>query len=66
VQPVIFGMIFYNFYMYLWPRSLLKEVNKWIHNFIWFGDVSMKKLVTVYWEKVCHHAKEEGYGDQIA
>ena len=43
-----------------------KEENKWIRNFIWFGDVSMKKLVTVYWEKVCHHAKEEGYGDQIA
>ncbi|GAU21095.1 hypothetical protein TSUD_10120 [Trifolium subterraneum] len=42
--------------------SLLKELKKWIKNFIWSGDIFQRKLVTVSWKKLCRPYSEGGLG----
>lgn len=46
VNLIIHSMLLYNFMIYFWLISLLKDIDKWTHNFIWFGDIMNKKLVT--------------------
>ncbi|KAF6152725.1 hypothetical protein GIB67_021385 [Kingdonia uniflora] len=48
--------------IYKWPRSLIKEGDSIISNFIWTGDPSRRKGITVKWEKVCKPLKEGGLG----
>ena len=33
-KSVISSMLFYSFSVYMWPQSLLKMLERWIHNFI--------------------------------
>jgi len=42
--------------------KLLKEVESWIRNFIWSGDIAKRKLVTVSWKKTCKTFAEGGLG----
>lgn len=37
VKSVIFPMQLYSFMLYVWPSSLLKEIQVCIKNFIWSG-----------------------------
>lgn len=53
VKFFIQGMLFHTFYVYDWPSSLRKELDRCICNFIWSGDNLKRKLVTVSWRKVC-------------
>ena len=46
--------------IYSWPISLLKDTEKAIRNFIWSGDISKRKLVTVSWKNVCKPLNEGG------
>ena len=39
IKSVINGTLLYSFHMYSWPRALLKEVDCFIRNFIWSGDI---------------------------
>jgi hypothetical protein len=60
VRSVILGMLVHTFSVYSWPVSLIKDLERWMRNFIWSGDVNQRKLVTVSWEKVCSSFKEGG------
>lgn len=44
------------------PVSLIKEIEKCVRNFIWFGDIEKRKVVTVAWHKVCKKIDEGGLG----
>jgi hypothetical protein len=55
-------MMMYSISVYSWPSSLIKDLEKWIRNFLWSGDVNKKKLVTVAWHKVCTPFHEGGLG----
>jgi len=48
--------------IYSWPKKLLKEIENWSRNFIWSGDISKRKLVTVSWKKTSKPLSEEGFG----
>jgi len=48
--------------IFSWPTSLLRDMEKWIRNFIWSGDTGKKQLVTVSWKKVCVDKDEGGLG----
>jgi hypothetical protein len=48
--------------IYSWPVSLIKDMEKWMRNFLWSGDINKKKLVTVAWHKSCKPLKEGGLG----
>ncbi|XP_019435927.1 PREDICTED: uncharacterized protein LOC109342391 [Lupinus angustifolius] len=62
VKSVMQGMLIYSFHIYNWPSQLLKHLDSYIRNFIWSGDVKVKKLVRVAWYKICNHAKVGGLG----
>lgn len=60
VKLVIFGMIQHIISIYNWPSSVIKEVEKYVRNFIWSGDVNNRKLVIVAWYKVWKTPDEWG------
>jgi hypothetical protein len=60
VRSVIQGMLIHSISVYSWPVCLIKDLERWMRNFIWSGDVSQRKLVTVSWKKVCSSFKEGG------
>ena len=41
---------------------LLNDLDKWIINFIWSGDVDKRKLVIVPWNKSCRPIIQGGLG----
>lgn len=62
MKSVIQGMFVYNFHVYAWPISLIKTVDYWVRNFIWSGDISTRKIVTVAWSTVCNPLAVGGLG----
>lgn len=62
VKSVVTSMLTHTFAIYSWPISLLKDMERCIKNFIWSGDTSKRKLVTVAWKKICNPYEEGGLG----
>lgn len=62
VKSDIQGMLIHTITIYDWPVSLIKDIEKCIRNFIWSGDISKRKLITVSWKKVCKPTSEGGLG----
>jgi hypothetical protein len=62
VKSVIHGMLIHSITVYSWPISLLKDLERCIKNFIWSGDITQRKLVTVAWKKLCRPFNEGGLG----
>jgi hypothetical protein len=53
----------YSLYRHLFlPVKLIKELEKWIRNFIWSGNINQRKILTVAWNNVCKPFKEGGLG----
>ncbi|XP_026419654.1 uncharacterized protein LOC113315607 [Papaver somniferum] len=52
----------YNMSIYRCPRSVLKECEKIIRNFLWSGDPNVRKLITLKWDNVCSPLEEGGLG----
>ncbi|KAF6161562.1 hypothetical protein GIB67_009441 [Kingdonia uniflora] len=61
-RAILNSLPIYNMVIYKWPRLLIKEGYSIIRNFIWTGDPSQRKGITVKWEKVCKSLKEGGLG----
>ncbi|KAF1894368.1 hypothetical protein Lal_00027127 [Lupinus albus] len=62
VKSIIHKMLVYSFHIYHWHVSLLNQIVKGIRNFLWYGDIGKKKLVTVSWGKVCPSMQSGGLG----
>ena len=62
VKSVIHSMLIHCITNYSWPVLLIKDLERWMRNFIWSGDVNKRKLVTVAWHKVCSPINEDGLG----
>ncbi|KAL6221415.1 hypothetical protein ACLB2K_009166 [Fragaria x ananassa] len=62
VKDIFQSMLLHSFSVYLWPSSLLKYLAVCARNFIWSGDVAIKKLVTVSWKQLCCPRNEAGLG----
>jgi hypothetical protein len=52
VKSVVQSMLLHCLTIYSWPIKLLKDLEKWMRNFIWSGEINKRKLVTVSWHKV--------------
>ncbi|XP_026383538.1 uncharacterized protein LOC113279035 [Papaver somniferum] len=48
--------------VYKWPSRVIKECERIIRNFVWTGDPSKRKQVTLKWNKVCSPLSEGGLG----
>lgn len=62
VKSVILNMLTHSMAIYTWHVSLLKNIEKWIKNFIWSGDTTKRKLVTMAWKKLWKPYEEGGLG----
>ncbi|XP_026416392.1 uncharacterized protein LOC113311808 [Papaver somniferum] len=60
VKYVLCIMPVYNMSVYKWPKSVIKECEKIIRNFLWSGDPAVKRLVTVKWDEVNSPISEGG------
>ncbi|XP_019431726.1 PREDICTED: uncharacterized protein LOC109338843 [Lupinus angustifolius] len=54
VKSVYQSMLIYIFKIYAWPSQLLTYLDTCFINFIWSGDIKVRKLVTVSWSQVCN------------
>ncbi|XP_043717833.1 uncharacterized protein LOC122665760 [Telopea speciosissima] len=62
VRSVMCSIPVHNFSVYLWPTSIMELMERWIRNFIWCGDASSSKAITVRWSKLCRPKSEGGLG----
>ncbi|OVA16906.1 Reverse transcriptase zinc-binding domain [Macleaya cordata] len=62
IKSVLLSFQVYNMAIYKWPKSIIKEVEKMIHNFLWTSDCSKSKMITSAWHKVCRPMNEGGLG----
>ncbi|XP_026399466.1 uncharacterized protein LOC113295339 [Papaver somniferum] len=53
-------MPIYNMSVYKWPKSVIQVCERIIRNFLWSGDPSVNKLVTVKWDEVNSPVEERG------
>jgi len=60
VKVVVQSMLLHTMSVYSWPISLLIEIEKWIKNFIWSGDITKNKIITMAWKKICASYEEGG------
>ena len=60
IKSSIYGSLLHSFMIYKWPSTLLKYIEKAIHNFLWTSSISSRKLVTVVWDKYCYPINEGG------
>ncbi|XP_058742332.1 uncharacterized protein LOC131614798 [Vicia villosa] len=62
VKSTIQGMLTHSMSIYSWPISLIRRIEKAIKCFIWSGDSSKNKVVTVGWSSMCLPFNERGLG----
>lgn len=62
IKSVVQSMLLHCLTIYSGPVKLIKDLEKWMRNFIWSGYINQRKLVTVSWSKVCKPIKEGGLG----
>jgi len=62
IKSVVQSMLPSCLTIYFWLVKLLKDLEKWMMNFIWSGDINQRKLAIVSWHKVCKSVKEGGLG----
>jgi len=53
IKSVIQRMMIYSITIYSWPAKLINELEKYMRNFMWSGDLDSRKLVTVAWKTTC-------------
>ena len=51
VKSVVTSMLTHTFAIHFWLVSLLRDMERCIKNFIWSGDTSKRKPVTVAWKR---------------
>lgn len=54
-------MLLHSILIYSLHIGLLKQVEKWTINFIWSGDITKRKLMTISWSKMCKPINEGGF-----
>jgi hypothetical protein len=62
VKSVLQSMMVYSITIYSWPISLIKELEKYMRNFIWSRDLQSIKMIIVSWSSVCKSMDKGGLG----
>lgn len=62
VKSVLQSVLMNNFKVYLWPGSLLKEIQACARNFIFSGSSRRQKLALFSWDRICYPKTEGGLG----
>nr|KYP63322.1 hypothetical protein KK1_017891 [Cajanus cajan] len=62
VKFILHRMLIHSFQVYKWIISLLKLIEYWFRNFLWFGSIYCSKPNTIPWHVVCSDVDECGHG----
>jgi hypothetical protein len=62
IKSVVQSMMIYSISIYSWPVRLIKELERYLRNFLWSGDLNVRKCVIVPWKIVCSPIDEGGLG----
>ncbi|XP_026419415.1 uncharacterized protein LOC113315338 [Papaver somniferum] len=62
VKFVLCSYPIYSMEVYKWPKTIIKECERIIRNFLWTGDPSTRKVITLKWDSVCTPLDECGLG----
>ncbi|XP_042487646.1 uncharacterized protein LOC122067871 [Macadamia integrifolia] len=62
VKSVISRMSLHNFSVYWWPTPLIMNLEKWMKNFIWTGEIDSFKATTIKWDTIFKPKDEGGLG----
>ena len=62
LKSVVHEMLIYSMTIYVWLVSLIKELDKFLRNFLWSDDLNNRKLVIMAWNTICTHIIEGGLG----
>lgn len=60
VRFAIQSILYHSLFVYSWHTSLVKMIKNSYRNFIWYGNVSSRKLVIVDWKKMCQPRENDG------
>lgn len=58
VKSVAQSMIIHSIKIYDWSVKFLLDIERWIRNFLWSGDVMKIKLINMAWNKCCKDFNE--------
>lgn len=58
VKLTLFGMFTHSMIVYAWPLSLDADIERVVGRFIWSGDTSKLKTITVVWNNICKPTAE--------
>lgn len=53
VKSIVHGMLVYSIHIYRWPINLLNQLDQWVKNSVWSGDIFSRKICMVAWRTVC-------------
>ncbi|XP_058784485.1 uncharacterized protein LOC131659290 [Vicia villosa] len=62
VKSFVQSMLTHSITVYAWPLSLLRDIERAFKRFIWSGDSSKSKVITVSWKNMCTPLAEGGLG----
>ncbi|XP_026416712.1 uncharacterized protein LOC113312175 [Papaver somniferum] len=62
VKFLLCSLSIYTMAVYKWPKTIIKECESIIRNFVWTGDPSTRKVITLKWGSVCSPMDEGGLG----
>ena len=65
VESVIKGVFVHSMMVYMWPKDLIRHLDRLMRNFVWTGDINKRGSVPVRWSRCCRPKCEGGLGIKI-
>lgn len=62
VRSIVHSMMVHYISVYNLSANIISNIERWMRNFIWSGNMDKKKLVTLAWKKCCSMFSEGGLG----
>ncbi|XP_026428870.1 uncharacterized protein LOC113324796 [Papaver somniferum] len=62
IKSVISSYVIHSMAVYIWPCTVIKQVERTIRNFLWSGDAEKRKYFTVLYDDLCLPKHEGGLG----
>lgn len=58
---VVVHVLMHSLTIYNWSCGIINNIEVWMRNFIWSGDLDKRKVVTIAWHKCCNILRIEAW-----